>query len=236
MLAGQGREERMWYLVVNLLLAAIPSLLLVLYFYRKDRQRREPPRLIWSIFLAGFLAVVPAALIEQLFSALGRGSTPAGAFVRAFAIAGLVEEGTKLLVVRLFVYGRPEFDEVADGIIYTITAGLGFAFFENLLYSFGPFGFVPPGVLLMRGVTAVPLHAVAAGIMGYYIGRSKFGERRLFGRGLLYAVLIHGSYDWLLFTGSWPSLFVLPLLFFGFRVLQNLYRRALAEDRAEGRS
>jgi len=222
----------MLYLVINLLLAAIPSVALVLYFYRKDRQRREPPLLIWKVFVAGFLAVIPAALVERLFGGLGSElSDPVRDIVRAFLIAGLVEEGTKLLVVRSFVYRRPEFDEVADGIVYTITAGLGFAFFENLLYSFGP-----PEVLLMRGVTAVPLHAVSAGIMGYYIGRSKFGERRLFGRGLFFAVLIHGSYDWLLFAGSWLIVLVLPLLFVCLRILQRLYRRALEADRAEGRS
>ncbi len=222
----------MLYLVINLLLAAIPSLALVVYFYRKDAQRREPPRLIWKVFLAGFLAVIPAALVEQLFGAFGAEfAEPLRDLIRAFLVAGLVEEGTKLIVVRTFVYRRAEFDEVADGIVYTITAGLGFALFENLLYSFGS-----PEVLLMRGFTAVPLHAVSAGIMGYYVGRSKFGERRLFGRGLFFAVLIHGSYDWLLFSGSWYITLVLPLLFVCLRVLQRLYRRALAADRAEGRS
>jgi len=222
----------MLYLVMNLLLAAIPSVALVIYFYRKDRQRREPPLLMWKVFVAGFLAVIPAALVEQLFSSVdSQISGPLKDIVRAFLIAGLVEEGTKLLVVRTFIYRRPEFDEVADGIVYTITAGLGFAFFENLLYSFGS-----PEVLLMRGVTAVPLHAVSAGIMGYFIGRSKFGERRLFGRGLFFAVLIHGSYDWLLFAGSWFIVLVLPLLFVCLRILQRLYRKALAADRAEGRS
>ena len=223
---------RLLLLFINLLLAAIPSIVLVVYFYRKDRQKPEPPVLIWKTFFAGFLAVIPAAVVEQVFGYVDSSfSGLAADLIRAFGIAGLVEEGTKLAVVRVYVYPKSQFDEIADGIVYTITAGLGFAFFENILYSFGP-----TSILIMRGVTAVPLHAVSAGILGYYIGLSKFGGRRVFAKGLAYAVLIHGIYDYLLFTGSWAAVLVLPLLYVCFRILQSLYRKALAADRAAGRS
>lgn len=218
-------------LIINVLLAAVPSVALVVYFYRRDSGRPEPLALVWQVFLWGFVSVLPAAIIEQLteglLSQLGVASS---VLVSSFLVAGLVEELSKFLVVRLFIYHRPAFDEVTDGIVYTIVAGLGFAFFENILYSAGP-----TAIILLRGCTAVPLHAIAAGIMGYYIGKSRFFSRPQFIRGIAAAVLFHGLYDYLLFGRSWTALLVIPLLYVGWRILSNLWQRARTLDREAGR-
>jgi RsiW-degrading membrane proteinase PrsW (M82 family) len=219
-------------LLVNVALAAVPSVILVIYFYRRDSQKREPVSLIWKTFLVGFLSVIPTALAEQVTETV---LVPFGGqyvtLVRSFIVAGLLEELSKFLVVFLFIYHRSEFDEVTDGIVYTITAGLGFAFFENILYSAGP-----TSVILLRGVTAVPLHAVTAGIMGYFIGRSRFLPRPIFVRGIAFAALIHGLYDLLLFTGTWAAFLVVPLILVSFRILQRLWQKALELDKEAGRS
>ncbi len=222
----------MSFLLINIVLAVVPSFLLLLYFYRRDRQKQEPLSLIWKIFAIGCLAVIPAGIIELLlntFSSIFSGLLLR--IIRAFFIAACVEETLKLSVVRLFAYNRTAFDEITDGIIYTISAGLGFALFENLLYSFGP-----PLVLIIRGLSAVPLHAIASGIMGYYIGVSKFDDRTRIRQGLLYAILIHGLYDFFLFTGSAVSFLVIPLLFVGWLILRRLINNALRMDRERGLS
>jgi RsiW-degrading membrane proteinase PrsW (M82 family) len=112
---------------------------------------------------------------------------------------------------------------------------------ENILYVVG-------GTLLtavLRAVTAVPLHATASGLMGYHVGRAKFAanpvaERRLQNRGLAVAVLIHGTYNFLLFMGPiWGTAFTLgivPLLVVSFFVLRRRIRTAVNDDRAAGRS
>ncbi len=219
-------------LIVNIALAAVPSVALVIYFYRRDSRRPEPVALVWKTFFIGFLSVIPTAVAEQLTEAI---LVPAGGqsavLVRSFVVAGLLEETSKFLVVYLFIYRRHEFDEVVDGIVYTITAGLGFAFFENILYSAGP-----TSLILLRGVTAVPLHAVTAGILGYFIGRSRFLPRPIFLRGILLAALLHGFYDLLLFSGSWLAFLVIPIIIVSFTVLQRLWKRALELDREAGRS
>ena len=156
----------MKFVLLNIVLAAIPSVFVIVFIYRKDRGGKEPSLLVFMAFTIGFLAVIPAVIIEILFMEVGVGfSGIAYQLFRAFAIAGLVEEGVKLAAVRLFLYKRNHFNEVADGILYTIAASLGFAFFENILYSFGP-----ASLMIVRGITAVPLHASASGILGYYIG------------------------------------------------------------------
>jgi RsiW-degrading membrane proteinase PrsW (M82 family) len=219
-------------LLLNIGLAVLPALGLLWYFGRWDRRRPEPKGLLVSTFFLGFLAVFPAALIESFLDPLGLPFPPLLQLAfRAFIVAGLVEEGTKLFVVRRFVMNRPAFDEIMDGIIYTITASMGFAFFENIFYSAGG-----PGTLLIRGFTAVPLHAFASGIMGYYVGLSRFGLSSAWKKGLLLAILLHGFYDFFLFIGGGFSYLSFPLLIWGGRHLAALHRRAILEDRYYGRS
>ena len=216
----------MEYVLLNIALAAIPSVLVIVYIYRKDRGEREPPLLVFIAFVIGFFAVGPAVLLEILFSEVSvRFSGIGYRLFRAFVIAALVEEGVKLAAVRLFLYRRRDFNEVADGILYTIAASLGFAFFENVLYSFGP-----PSVIIVRGITAVPLHASASGLLGYFIGTTKVtGKNRLL-IGLFWAVSVHGLYDFFLFTGSWPAFLVFPLLIITLTALRTLYKRAQRFD------
>lgn len=221
----------MLFSVISIVLAIIPALILTRYFQKRD-PAPEPSRLLWKIFFIGFFSVLPAAAIELFFSpAVFWGqSRLQQLFAEAFVIAGLVEEGLKLAVVWFFVYPRREFDEIGDGIVYTIAASMGFACFENIMYSAGS-----PVIALIRGLTAVPLHAAASGIMGYYIGRSKFTGERTVIKGLLMAVIIHGSYNFLLFLQNALSFLILPLLFLAGRRLLRLHRRAVEEDREAGR-
>jgi RsiW-degrading membrane proteinase PrsW (M82 family) len=218
--------------LLNILLAAVPSLVLLRYFYRKDRRKPEPLGMITRIFFIGFLSVIPAIVIELILDRAGPFlyGLPLLVF-RAFVVAALVEESIKLGVVKLFVFNKPEFDEVADGIIYTITASLGFAFFENIMYGFGN-----PMVILIRGFTAVPLHAIASGIMGYYIGLSRFSDASTALRGLLFAVLIHGFYDLFLFTDTALAFLVIPLLLLSGFWLLRLGKKALSDDETAFRS
>ena len=219
----------MGYILLNILLAAVPAVTLLLFFYFKDIRKREPPLLVFFAFLLGFFAVFPALIIEFIIARLGASFVaPVSLLLRAFVIAGLVEEGVKLIVVRAFLYPRKAFDEVVDGMVYTITVSLGFAFFENILYSFGP-----PLVLIIRGVTAVPLHAIASGILGFHIGLAKSGKPKMMSRGLWIAVLVHGGYDFLLFTSSVFSILVIPILIFGAWYTLRLYKRAITIDEQE---
>jgi RsiW-degrading membrane proteinase PrsW (M82 family) len=248
------------YLVLKISLAVIPALILLIFFYNKDKQKKEPVALVVKVFIFGFLSVLPAILIEMLISHfIPERHQLLNIIIRAFIIAALVEEWIKLKTVMLFAFPNNKFDEVTDGIVYTITASLGFAVFENIFYSFGPVS-----TLIIRGLTAVPLHAIASGIMGYYIGKSKFEDLGSIGeqvrthsravsemndqatalrpganlkyKGLIIAVLIHGFYDFFLFYGSWLPVLIIPLLLFSGVFLFKLYKSALHIDRAFGRS
>ncbi len=221
-----------------LLIAIIPTVLLVRHFYLKDKNKPEPVGLIIKIFAIGILSAIPLIFIEMsvsgLLESIGYHSNNIiFSFFQAFIVAGFCEEFMKLLIVMKFVYNSIYFDETMDGIVYTIVASLGFACIENILYVID--GGLP--VALLRGVTAVPLHAVASGIMGYFIGKSKFSDTNsvfLIIKGLMIAIIIHGSYNFVLFIspvyGFMISLLIFPILFLSYRKLQFYIYSAIEED------
>jgi RsiW-degrading membrane proteinase PrsW (M82 family) len=216
-------------LLLSIALAALPAAAILWYFRRLDRARPEPVGLIGRSVLYGFLAVIPAAAIELgiAFVAPERSSLLSRLFY-AFAVAGLVEESVKLFFIRRYIFRRREFDERADGIVYAICVSMGFAFVENLMY-----GYRDAGILFARAFSAVPGHALFSGVMGYFVGLSKIeaDRRGAWLRGLAWAVLLHGLYDFFLFSDL--ALGVIPLLVAGWVVLVRLFKKAARADAAD---
>lgn len=224
-------------LSINGILALAPAIGMILYFTKRDTQRSEPPKTILFAVFLGIISVIPAIILETLLSPLTKGhSILMYALISGFGVAGLVEESCKYKFVLTWITPRKEFDEVTDGIVYTIAISMGFALFENLMYSLGS----PIHVAIIRGVTAIPLHTVASGIMGYYIGQAHFLEKepaiKLRRKGLIIAIGIHGAYDFFLMTETLLSILTIPLLILSWKFLIKLYNRALLEDRYYGRS
>ena len=225
---------------MDLWIAAAPAVLLILLFIHLDRKRPEPLSQVTKVVLLGALLCFPAALIELIeAAALGDELIHAqGRVVEAFLVAALTEEVLKLSVVLVCLWRRSHFDEVMDGILYTVAASLGFALLENVLYSLGH-----PQLGLVRSITAVPLHAVASGIMGYCVGRARMAQTHVVAwllLGLALSVVIHGFYDWTVFSGGGFGVappdalrgvvVVLPLVLVGALVLRYLVRHALQLD------
>ena len=226
------------YTIFSFVLAVIPALFLVRYFYKQDNLKKEPKGLIVKVFLLGIVSTIPIIIIEIILSEFNKlilADTIQFFAFKAFIVAGFSEEYLKFLVVRIYPYRKKYFDEVMDGIVYTVVASLGFACLENVIYV------INGGILtaIIRAFTAIPLHALAAGIMGYYIGEGKFASdkkirNRFFIQGLIWAILIHGLYDFFLFIspqiGFWISLVTLPLLYIAYRMLKKKIKIAKRED------
>jgi protease PrsW len=205
---------------LSLILAIAPALLLVLYFYRKDSVKPEPTKMIVIAFFVGVGSTIPAIILALSLNFLENGSSPwISVFVQSFITAALVEELSKFLVFRIFIYPNRNFDEITDGIVYMAVISLGFACFENILYSAGD---MTTG--LIRAFTAVPGHALWSGVMGYYFGLAKRkgkGNGSLFLKGLALGIFYHGIYDFVLFAGSneflqesysWLAFLIVPIL------------------------
>ncbi|MFH2116243.1 MAG: PrsW family glutamic-type intramembrane protease [Spirochaetota bacterium] len=209
--------------------AALPSLVLIVWFYRLDRKRPEPVRLVGKSVLLGFLATVPAVFLEMLMD-IPASLMPhfLGIAWTSFVTAAFVEEGIKYVVLKRWLFRLSAFDEIMDGIVYAVCISLGFAFAENVMYGLGD-----GTVLVLRSFTAVPLHATATGIMGYWFGMAKRNPAQatpMMRKGFLAAVMVHGLYDFFLFTGTFLAFGALVVLAVAFKYLMALVRFAQATD------
>ncbi len=208
-----------------LVLAVAPGLFLLMVFYLKDRYERESLSLVGKVFLAGVLAVFPAVILEDLIIddlSPKLVDVPSLIYMSYLGI-GFPEELVKFLAVLLLAYNSSEFNEPFDGVVYSVASSLGFATLENLFYV------LEGGVLvgLVRAVLAVPSHALDGAVMGIYLGRAKMmGYRGGLTKALAYPVLLHGTYDFLLFVD--PGAFLLlgiPLMLLVLRFVLKSMRR-----------
>jgi len=210
-----------------LILSLAPVLIIAGYIYFRDKYEKEPIRLLIFALLAGALTVIPILFLEQFldkFTELFPGLMAAA--WKAFVVAGFSEELFKYIALYLLIWKSPEFNEKFDGIVYAVFVSLGFAGVENVLYVME--GGMTTGI--MRAITAVPAHAIFGITMGFYFGLAKFYEKersQLKTKALLYPIILHGFYDFILFTGiEWLTIvfvaFVIFLYISGLKRIKKL--------------
>ena len=205
------------------LLSLVPGILWVWYFVRHDRHR-EPTAMLARAFVAGMIAVVPAALLERPLYPFF--SDEQSVRVMGLLAIGLIEDGVKLSAVYVAVFHSEHFDEPIDGIVYAVSAALGFAVVENAVYTLA-FG---RQVALMRAVITSLAHASFAGVFGMYLGwyKARTARARDLFKGFLLAAGLHATYDLLVSRprlSAWPALL---LLYAVYRyVLSRLQRAGL---------
>ena len=185
--------------------ALLPAVLLCIYVFKKDSAEKEPWWLLLLLLGAGVLISFPVASVSQW---LGKAVTEffmpyttafdGGNYLDGwlfyfynmadkFIVVALVEECFKWLVLLAFTKNNKHYNSLFDGIIYSVFISLGFAGFENLLYTF-KYGVE---TALLRTVTAVPIHLFCGVSMGYYLTwyyikhSAKVGERILMGLGAI---------------------------------------------------
>ena len=178
------------------LFAVTPPLFLAYLIYKLDRYEKEPVGVCLRVFFYGCLTVIPVIIIEPIVIAFIN-----SLFFQIFLGVALVEEYFKFLVVKNYAYKRESFNEPFDGIVYAVIASLGFALVENIGYVFGSAEEEQLFTAIARMFTAIPLHALAGVLMGYFLGKAKFdkiNEKTLIVKGLLSAIILHTAYDYFL--------------------------------------
>lgn len=220
------------------ILALLPALYLIIFVYQHDKVEKEPISLLLKLLFFGALSIVPTVIVGTILELLLGILLPIDSavynFFYMFIVVALVEEYWKRWAAER-AWNHPAFNYRFDAIVYCVSAALGFAALENLLY-------VSEGGLstaILRAVTAVPSHAIDGVIMGIFFGEAKICEMRgnLAGKkyyrrlSLLMPMLAHGYYDFCLTSGS-----LLMLLFFIIFVIAldvwavKYIKRASAED------
>ena len=192
-----------------LAISCIPGIVLLFLIYRMDRIEPEPLPLMLKLFLGGgFLATLSAIIIEFIIGGMidliFEPDTIIYCFLEAFIVAALTEELCKYSVLKLLSWKSPSFNFRFDGVVYSTAVAIGFEVIENVLYLAES----AVGTALARA--AFPGHCVFGIYMGYYYGQAKTleldgdikGSKKMRKKGIITAILIHGSYDFICFLSS----------------------------------
>lgn len=116
-------------------LAVAPTIFLLWFFLNQDRYKHESRKLLTVTFILGALSTLLAAVLELILTIVfPEGSTVLGIFVYFLFEVALIEESMKYFAVRIYAYRSKLFNEPIDGLIMGVTAALGFATVENVLY------------------------------------------------------------------------------------------------------
>lgn len=222
-----------------LLFAALaPAAVLLVYVYSKDRVEKEPPALVFKVFMLGVVAGPVAAVIETFMFQLFEGILPLNSaallIAEYFIGVAAVEEALKYFAMSR-VHKSPHFNYVFDGVVYGVAAALGFAALENVLYVLD--GGIE--VAITRAIFSVPGHCADGVIMGTFYGiarrfevnGSKKDARIYYLLAFIVPVIEHGFYDCALSTDVDALVYaalIVELLFIGFAIV--MVRRGARKD------
>jgi len=181
-------------------MAGIPAVLWLAFFYLMDRHEPEPKQLVAGVCVLGALIAGPLADFVQAqaappiaLAAPGYSPFALDHIVHAVLIVGLSQEICKYAVVRYTIYMSREFDEPMDGIVYMMACGTGFAVWANFQWLAGQHHDVYLSIGAAKAVVTTLAHASFAGLLGYVMGRAKFSRRSAPVRGILLMVGLLGA-------------------------------------------
>jgi RsiW-degrading membrane proteinase PrsW (M82 family) len=191
-------------LLVAFLAGVTPALLWLWFWLREDKKKEEPTGLLTMIFILGMVTVIFVIPIQKFIQ---KNIVSSELELIGFAAA---EELIKYLAVIILVSRTPFVQKPLDWPIYIITAALGFAALENMIFLIQPFTLDESIVGLLTGqlrfLGSTLLHAVASGIIGISMGLSFFmheGKRfwYLVG-GIILAILLHSVFNFFIMKNN----------------------------------
>ncbi|MFC1722001.1 PrsW family glutamic-type intramembrane protease, partial [Patescibacteria group bacterium] len=117
-----------------------PAVFWFWFFRKRDKKNPEPNRLLILLFLGGMAATIPAAIIQRLVQDvtpdkyllclssgcdLNIGSNILFMLFMMFIVVAPSEEIFKFLFARWISFKSKSFDQIIDGIKYSIAVALG---------------------------------------------------------------------------------------------------------------
>lgn len=179
----------------------LPALLWLWFWLKEDKAHPEPKRIIFTAFFLGMVAVPIAIFAEKMV--MDRLGAVTFSLFLAWAV---IEESVKYAAAAVSGFQSEYFDEPIDAIMYLISAALGFAALENVLFIFASItdgGFADALVTgQLRFVGASLLHVASSALIGFSVA---FGlcetslKRWLYlAIGLLTGISLHTLFNYLI--------------------------------------
>lgn len=192
----------------------LPTLIWLWYWIKQDSRNPEPKGLLFLVFVAGMLIVPLALPLEQFVIASQLGETTKIIF------NSFIEEFFKLIIPGLLIFKNYELNEPIDYSIYLITAALGFAAVENLLFMLAPIATNNFSLALATGnlrfLGATVLHVVTVSITGILLGYNfKTNKKTLFKYsiyGLMGATILHTLFNSIIMNGTLSHIIVTMIM------------------------
>lgn len=196
--------------IAALLGGILPAVLWLFFWLREDRLHPEPKRLIFLSFVLGMAAVAVVLPFEQLSLRLLSGT---GFVILSWA---LIEEVFKYVAAYLGGLRTKALDEPIDAPIYLVTAALGFAAFENVLFLLAPLvgGDALLGLVTgnIRFIGSTLLHTISSGAIGVAIALSFYKPKAVklayLSAGFVLAVLLHTLFNYFILERSNESVLI----------------------------
>ncbi|MFI5418869.1 MAG: PrsW family glutamic-type intramembrane protease, partial [Candidatus Lutacidiplasmatales archaeon] len=200
-------------LAILLAAALLPALAYLTWVRKSEQHDAEPWGPLLSAFAYGALfATFVAGVIEVILVTVGtelstaypapeftflNGNSSLGVFFLVLVIAPFVEEAFKAAGL---IQKAGALRMISDGPVVGASVGLGFGFFETLLYGLGAFlsgGLVAGlGLIFVRSISSVLLHGSTTAMFGYGYAEMRLnGRSGLAGAYYLLAVVMHSSFN-----------------------------------------
>ena len=130
-----------------------------------------------------------------------------------FLSAALVEKLGAFILVYVLIRRARSIVMVLNMAISAMLLGLGFSIVENVVYALS----IHESIIIVRLLSAVPLHVLTCGLIGYYLAlmrlcRSRARKTALAVKAFAIPYLFHGLYDTLLYSGGTNTYWIAPLL------------------------
>jgi RsiW-degrading membrane proteinase PrsW (M82 family) len=236
-------------IVAGIVVAIVPAVIWLAFFYQQDKLEPEPKQAVLGIFLLGALLANSIALpvIKDLFhTQTWLYDATWTHILGSILIIGFLEEFLVYATVRYVIYPTPEFDERVDGVVYATAAGLGLATMVNFHYVVDNQG-VALGVGAIRIAVTALAHASFAGVLGYFLGQARFEKKPpwYLAAGLSLAAILNGLFFYVqdvattrgLSFNPWNGMaLAIVITLATFAVVFWLIRQANAETLAIGQS
>lgn len=200
----------------------IPALLWLWFWLKEDRLHPEPRRLLILTFLGGMAIVALALPLEQAtYFLLNKLSLTAawGGFLILFLWA-LAEEFSKYIAAKKIAFNKRAFDEPLDAVIYLITAALGFAAMENVIFLLeitGEYGLMAGFITSnLRFVGATLIHLLSSATVGSAIAFCFFHKEKYHRNvfwGLFFATLLHALFNYFIIRSEGENILAVFLPF-----------------------
>ncbi|MGI5246947.1 PrsW family intramembrane metalloprotease [Dactylosporangium sp. CA-139066] len=208
-------------LLVGVVSAVIPVPVLVTCFLWLDRYEPEPVKYLVFVFGWGACVATGVALVVNTVGSYFAEQAGLKDSLVAVLLAPLIEESMKALGPVLLFWRRPRaFSGIIDGIVYCGLSATGFAMVENILYlGFKGYGETADKTGPVSGAAALiaifivrilmtgfahPLFTSMTGIGLGVASRSSTKAVRFLAplAGLLTAMMLHGSWNFMSVTAS----------------------------------